>query len=556
MTSKTITFGDPKSKTKFLSITSYHPVIIEGKRYPTAYHYILSQKYFDDEVRMQPTIFLANKNIKYSKSRHDWKEIQEETYYKVLVAKFTQNPSLKTQLINTHPLKLSSRSDPITAKVLMIVRDDFVTRSKNPKRKLFHTPIDKDFIVGILTNNQKVFVTQILDLCKRITKKEGCESIYGGILEDAFVLLFPKLKEFYEHIQTEDIQIVPNTFKIRDQILSNIFSSYKVHKKERLSIATTFSLLLRWIKFTATTKQQKYITKHASLASTIEVVLLPGHRPYRTTALPVLPAKTATITQQPAVANFTKSLELVETENELTVQGKNIPKFSSKLLELGGRYTSDETAFTFDLSKKSELEEFIEQNLDEEEIKQKKISQQQFEFLSFLEDVFEKGRIEKTYLNVNVIVNLISKESSGVFAIERPVLDVLKELNFDESSVSLVKKRLKHLSFQTIPSDEDFAKKGHEYLFSKLSEINSDITKDDVWKVFTREGKTLSSKEDVRRAACVYNNIKLPPIVAPPTPSPPKRRVRKANIKPTHPNPLENPSQTTQATPDEEPKSN
>lgn len=554
MTSKTITFGDPNSKTKFLSITSYHPVIIEGKRYPTAYHYILSQKYFDDEVRIQTTIFLANKHIKYFKSRHDWKEIQEEIYYKALVAKFTQNPSLKTQLINTHPLKLSSRSDPITAKVLMTVRDDFVTHSKNPKRKLFHTPTDKDFIIGILTNNQKVFVTQILDLCKRITKKEGCEPIYGGILEDAFVLLFPKLKEFYEHIQTEDIQIVPNTFKIRDQILSNIFSAYKVHKKERLSIATTFSLLLRWIKYTATTKQRKYITKHANLASTIEVVLLPGHRPYRTTALPILPAKTATITQQPAIT-FTKSLELVETETELTVQGKNIPKFSSKLLELGGRYTSDETAFTFDLSKKFELEAFIEQNLDDEEIKQKKISQQQFEFLSFLRDIFDKGRIEKTYLNVNVIVNLISKESSDVIVVEKSVLEALKELNFDESSVSLIKKRLKHLFFQTIPTDEDFAKKGHAHLFSKLSEINPDITKEDVWKVFTREGKTLSSKEDVRRAACVYNNIKLPPIVAPPTPSPPKRRVRKS-VTTSHPNPLENPSQTTQATPDEEPKSN
>ena len=72
--------------------------------------------------------------------------------------------------------------------------------------------------------------------------------------------------------------------------------------------------------------------------------------------------------------------------------------------------------------------------------------------------------------------------------------------------------------------------KTHNYFFEKLKMINNNLTKEDVWKVFMKDGKTLSTKEDIRRVSRAYSCIKLPPPPSPPASPQPQRRQRRKPV--------------------------
>jgi len=530
MESKTIHFGHKNPKTRFLCVTSYHPISVNSKLYPTAFHYILSQKYIglDEEIRSQPTVFLAKKVTKGEFCRNDWSKTKERVYRDALYYKFNQNKVLKTLLINTHPCKLVSEEDSLTARILMDVRLEFVSNTTQSKKKLTHTPSTKDFVVSSLSPDFAKLIQNVLDLCKRITKKEGCDLLYEEMLSDAFQMLFPKLKEFYSFLKDEEVGVVPNTFRIINHIQNLI--TIKVHKRSRSSIPRVLAIFLRWIKFSSTPKQRKYIFRRAEIIPSIEISLIPGNRPYRTKSVPILPPREEKPVVAKPVSNG-KSLELVVGEF-VVVKGRNLSKHAPDLLALGGKFDSDESSIHFDLSKQKELEYFVENNLEEDEIKAKKTNTVHIELLAFLHDVISRCNIEKTYLNVVAVMNLISKEDlDRKLSLDESVLSQLSKFEFDEACLSFVKKRLRFLASIPNPTDPEYVHKAHTYLFENIKLLNDALSKEDVWKVFMKDGKTLSTKEDIRRVSRVFSCIKLPPPPSTPPASPqPQRRQRRRPI--------------------------
>lgn len=85
------------------------PVVIDGKSYPTTEHYFQSVKFETTDANAAEKVRLARTaseaaRIGRSRShplRKDWEDIKDDVMRKALLAKFTQHPDLKKQLMET-----------------------------------------------------------------------------------------------------------------------------------------------------------------------------------------------------------------------------------------------------------------------------------------------------------------------------------------------------------------------------------------------------------------------------------------------------------------------
>jgi len=107
---KYIKFYRASDRYGFLSNFSTHSFILKGKIWKTTEHYYQAQKFagtpYEESIRTAGSPGKAKKlgNARDAKSgpiRSDWSRVKEHIMYEALTAKFTQNETLKTQLLET-----------------------------------------------------------------------------------------------------------------------------------------------------------------------------------------------------------------------------------------------------------------------------------------------------------------------------------------------------------------------------------------------------------------------------------------------------------------------
>jgi len=86
------------------------PIIIDDIEYPTTEHYFQAMKFATTDTKYMKKIIDAagpGESARLGRNRShplrpDWEEIKDDIMRKALLAKFTQHPSLKKQLLATH----------------------------------------------------------------------------------------------------------------------------------------------------------------------------------------------------------------------------------------------------------------------------------------------------------------------------------------------------------------------------------------------------------------------------------------------------------------------
>ncbi|KAI9088477.1 hypothetical protein DFS34DRAFT_571975, partial [Phlyctochytrium arcticum] len=93
------------------------PITINSQVYPSAAHYIHSQKFTSDpatqsRIRLAETGELAAKMAQEHAfyCRADWSKVEEKVIRKALEAKFTQHPILRDQLLATGTQELDEQA--------------------------------------------------------------------------------------------------------------------------------------------------------------------------------------------------------------------------------------------------------------------------------------------------------------------------------------------------------------------------------------------------------------------------------------------------------------
>ena len=84
-----------------------YPVSMEGVLWPTSEHYFQAQKFHDatyrEAIRITPSPMDAAKmgRDRTKPLREDWESIKDELMYRVVLAKFTQHPGIRSELLST-----------------------------------------------------------------------------------------------------------------------------------------------------------------------------------------------------------------------------------------------------------------------------------------------------------------------------------------------------------------------------------------------------------------------------------------------------------------------
>lgn len=89
---------------RFLSNFWIAPVFWEGLLYPSSECAYQAAKSLDPAVRLLFTTMTPSQAKKAGKTvelRGDWEEVKLQVMYEIVLAKFTQNPSLKEKLLDT-----------------------------------------------------------------------------------------------------------------------------------------------------------------------------------------------------------------------------------------------------------------------------------------------------------------------------------------------------------------------------------------------------------------------------------------------------------------------
>lgn len=102
-----IHFYRPTDAWSELSNFSPHPVVLDGKEWPTTEHRFQSQKFagtpYEDEIRRAPSpMDAARLGRDHTRGlRTDWYAVRDAVMREALLAKFTQHPGLTTLLLST-----------------------------------------------------------------------------------------------------------------------------------------------------------------------------------------------------------------------------------------------------------------------------------------------------------------------------------------------------------------------------------------------------------------------------------------------------------------------
>lgn len=117
MTPKVINFYNTPDDYGYFCNFSDHPIVLDGKTWPTAEHYFQAMKFEDEglqeKIRLAkgPGASKAEGNDRNKPLRQDWEQIKYAVMKKALAAKFTQHLDLYTNLMDTGSAIIVERTE-------------------------------------------------------------------------------------------------------------------------------------------------------------------------------------------------------------------------------------------------------------------------------------------------------------------------------------------------------------------------------------------------------------------------------------------------------------
>lgn len=319
-------------KLGFLNTASYSEFILEGKNWPSVEHYMLAKQFegstLEEEIRTAKTIsaarFLArprscivqregenagvSKKVLYGRDlslqkRDGWAREEKNYLKEAIFAKFDQNPKLKATLVQTDGIEIVSDPRQIKVgyqkhlgKLLMELRENIIsakaTKKSKPPSWLKMTMPDTDITgPGVLTDDEKLFVSSILKILEWIRKIEKCPTVHPEMLEDVFYnILGPErfaVAEVWKDWNEERIgswsrvvKDMPKYEKLSREITS-LSTRVKFSDANHKLLSSIFiSTVIRWVRMDAKNISVSIFDDAKNMKHT-DIVLPPINRSYR-----------------------------------------------------------------------------------------------------------------------------------------------------------------------------------------------------------------------------------------------------------------------------------
>lgn len=314
----------------YLSNFSYYPITIEGKRYPTAAHYIYSSKFagtsLAEEIRNAATVYQAEflsrgRNIltfnsdgdpikktvygseKNCESRDDWEDNMFNITEEAILAKFEQNPTLQRKLASTSG-EIIDKKFPCSGLVLMRYREKLIDQFSNVippiTAKLFQDLPYPDFY-----SRYDRVISRLYHSARKVMKMEGWDIVHAEMLEDALYNLWSGSSKTFEcfnewrrfmkrvsEVNRRELWLILNT-RLRniEQLIDDIHE-YLVKKDERYRNSYKLDLYLALtLYFIYMSPRRKRLISAIEGDTDFEWVLIPEERDYRRQIPPMMRGK-------------------------------------------------------------------------------------------------------------------------------------------------------------------------------------------------------------------------------------------------------------------------
>lgn len=217
----TSTMAQGSSKYRWLSIESYHSFIIDQTVWPSVFHYISAKQFegtlFEEDIRRCKSISMVkgllkpryviedstNKVLVYGKhknyrARSDWDLVSMSHLEDATRAKFIQNPSLITKLLQTVGMKIVDKYVKGNGVCLEKIRAEL---GRPVEQKMVGIDEVYTYLKGMTIPEPQINV--LLDMFRYIRKLEGCKRYYGEMMEDVIENIVPKrVREIVKIVNT------------------------------------------------------------------------------------------------------------------------------------------------------------------------------------------------------------------------------------------------------------------------------------------------------------------------------------------------------------------
>ena len=374
-----IIFNDPKSPcTGFLSNYSRYGTgfIIDDKRWPTVIHFIQAKKFngtnYEEKIRQASTVYEAQRMAKgrfvlkmdentgkmarkrvYGNSgcyymRDDWDVVKDDLLEEAIRAKFTQSSRLRKRLLDTGDSSLVDQKCELTGPILETIREELRPNTDLDSAKEKTQISLKDLPSSQLSKSNIKVINSLILFSLKISKLEGWDNVHPGMVEDAIYNFAPtqKLKDVLgDYCKTYSRGVswtiiyneMPNYRKVITQI-QNMLKDETDDEEIKIVTAALIASLIKWLEMEASSKQKKRILQRTSEIKDIDIILPPKKRWYRKN-----PPHKRVKRRKNKPTDYTESdipdgLTIGEHGKGFIVYGRTLPKYSSGLLALGGKY--------------------------------------------------------------------------------------------------------------------------------------------------------------------------------------------------------------------------
>jgi N-glycosidase YbiA len=392
MNKKIIVSSPHDERVGFMSNASNFPVTIEGKRWPTAEHYISAKMFegtmYEEKIRQASTVAQVRRMIRprfilvrdeegmmvkrqgygtakdeYYHMRQDWNNVRTKIYQKAIKTKFSQHPSLISKLLETGDSEIIDNSDKLVGPILEKIRKDHQTKKPSPV-------VSHHYVLKDLPNSHKIIdriIEYIIKIIRCIAILEGWGNIkiFPPMIDDAIdnilakigTLQKQKFSDFEKNIfkkQWSKIYIKYPRFERKIKEIENIIhssfprKSFEIPENEWNVAIFRLSLFIWWISFLDKPLTLKIISICKRLSRKKDIILGEGWREYRSS-----PPKPY-IKKRRNVHN----LKLIQRNEECIVCGELLKQSEIRLelMMMGGVYNKKRRRMSFPLSQFTKIQ--------------------------------------------------------------------------------------------------------------------------------------------------------------------------------------------------------
>lgn len=305
----------------------------------------------------------------------------EHFYDKALRAKFSI-PQLKQKLKETGSTLIKYPTCPEAEKIINRIRDEI---SDRPKMVVLSsdTPDMRDLTTSKLSADEMNLICSIIKYSILVKVDEGQIIMYPEMVEDVIYNFYPH-EQIFKYLKlnsTCELESKKNFCQVTDLIQDEFIASEPSQKYSR-ECSNKITAFIQWLRCEASKKEQQSVFNKID---NVTIVLPKRVHEYRKTSTPA-PPKTSNSTNVTRKMAKSENLVIVNTLYDyFLVTGKNVDKYSKKLLTFGGNI--DEVfsdCYRFSVSSYKQVYNFISSCLSPSEKIQLDTKIEQRKFLNYL----------------------------------------------------------------------------------------------------------------------------------------------------------------------------